>query len=471
MTWWYGDNVWTQGRSCWKDTEEWTTLQDLLQQAREATGDDQQNLWNQCFDLLAEQVPLYPLFHRRRCHRLLGGQPRRLRAHLHDRPGLHRHEPEVNRPAVTARYARRMSSGTRPPQRQAGPFVAGARRRWNRRPRSEPAGRKRASDARPVDSGRLHQHLLRLQPGGVGRVLSTGERAAARRPASDSEDTWWSQAARRLGYRGARQRVVLGEHGGGRGVPRRLEPRAGRGAARGGRGARRGGRLHRRQRLRVGREPRPGGGARLRRPRGRRRGALRGGRRRGARRTRRVRARLRRDARQRPCGVPARRGALLHDPRRPPQGAHGAGVRLEPARRALGLLQRRASARSRPHAGAPCSTWPGSASTTSRSTAPTRLRGACARSPSWSCRHGRAARSTLQGVRCGRTLRAERRGRVVDVGRRVPRRPVHRLPVGARHVQLVVVRLRAQRLLRAGFRRTVHRTAICAYPRPFYTVR
>ena len=64
MTWWYGDNVWTQGRSCWKGTEEWTTLQDLLQQAREASGEDQQNLWNQCFDLLAEQVPLYPLFHR-----------------------------------------------------------------------------------------------------------------------------------------------------------------------------------------------------------------------------------------------------------------------------------------------------------------------------------------------------------------------------------------------------------------------
>ena len=62
MTWWYGDNVWTQGRSCWKGTEEWTQLQDLLQQAREASGDDQQNLWNQCFDLLAEQVPLYPLF-------------------------------------------------------------------------------------------------------------------------------------------------------------------------------------------------------------------------------------------------------------------------------------------------------------------------------------------------------------------------------------------------------------------------
>ena len=64
MTWWYGDNVWTQGRTCWNTTEEWSKLQDLLQQARVATGDEQQNLWNQCFDIIAEEVPLYALFHR-----------------------------------------------------------------------------------------------------------------------------------------------------------------------------------------------------------------------------------------------------------------------------------------------------------------------------------------------------------------------------------------------------------------------
>ncbi len=64
MSWWYADNIWTQGRSCWKGTEEWTQLQELMQEAREATGDEQQELWNQCFDILADQVPLYPLFHR-----------------------------------------------------------------------------------------------------------------------------------------------------------------------------------------------------------------------------------------------------------------------------------------------------------------------------------------------------------------------------------------------------------------------
>lgn len=65
MTWWYGDNVWTQGRSCWKGTPEWTKLQGLLQSAREeADGGKQQTLWNQCYDIIAESVPLYPLFHR-----------------------------------------------------------------------------------------------------------------------------------------------------------------------------------------------------------------------------------------------------------------------------------------------------------------------------------------------------------------------------------------------------------------------
>ena len=66
MNWWYGDNVWTQGRSCWAKAEgsRWSELQDLMQQAREATGDAQQELWNQCFDIIAEEVPIYALFHR-----------------------------------------------------------------------------------------------------------------------------------------------------------------------------------------------------------------------------------------------------------------------------------------------------------------------------------------------------------------------------------------------------------------------
>ena len=66
MSWWYGDNVWTQGRSCWQKAADgkWAELNKLMQEAREADSSKQQELWNQCFDILAEQVPLYPLFHR-----------------------------------------------------------------------------------------------------------------------------------------------------------------------------------------------------------------------------------------------------------------------------------------------------------------------------------------------------------------------------------------------------------------------
>lgn len=66
MSWWYGDNIWTQGRTCWKKAEggKFDELQTLMQQAREASGNEQQELWNKCFDLLSEEVPLYPLFHR-----------------------------------------------------------------------------------------------------------------------------------------------------------------------------------------------------------------------------------------------------------------------------------------------------------------------------------------------------------------------------------------------------------------------
>ena len=66
LSWWYGDNVWTKGRTAWQKAGDgkWAELSALMQEAREADSSKQQELWNQCFDLLSEQVPLYPLFHR-----------------------------------------------------------------------------------------------------------------------------------------------------------------------------------------------------------------------------------------------------------------------------------------------------------------------------------------------------------------------------------------------------------------------
>lgn len=65
MQWWYGDNVWPQTRYYWNDTPEFAKLQGLLKDAVQKTGDDQQQAWNESFDLLSEEVPLYPLFHRK----------------------------------------------------------------------------------------------------------------------------------------------------------------------------------------------------------------------------------------------------------------------------------------------------------------------------------------------------------------------------------------------------------------------
>lgn len=66
ISWWYGDNVWTRARSRWATTPAFAEVAELLAEARSKTSEDeQQPLWNQCFDIIAAEVPLYPLFHRK----------------------------------------------------------------------------------------------------------------------------------------------------------------------------------------------------------------------------------------------------------------------------------------------------------------------------------------------------------------------------------------------------------------------
>jgi peptide/nickel transport system substrate-binding protein len=64
MQWWYGDNIWPTKRYTWSDTPEYAELTALLNEAKRLGGDAQQAKWNAAFDLLSEEVPLYPLFHR-----------------------------------------------------------------------------------------------------------------------------------------------------------------------------------------------------------------------------------------------------------------------------------------------------------------------------------------------------------------------------------------------------------------------
>lgn len=66
MSWWYGDNVWTQKRTFWQtsDKASFDKLNALIEEATQLEGAEQQAKWDEAQDLLSEQVPLYPLFHR-----------------------------------------------------------------------------------------------------------------------------------------------------------------------------------------------------------------------------------------------------------------------------------------------------------------------------------------------------------------------------------------------------------------------
>jgi ABC-type transport system substrate-binding protein len=61
LNWWYGDNVWMKTRCPWNGSDEYKRLHAKMDEALSASGDAQQSAWNDCFDILAENVPLYPV--------------------------------------------------------------------------------------------------------------------------------------------------------------------------------------------------------------------------------------------------------------------------------------------------------------------------------------------------------------------------------------------------------------------------
>ena len=63
LNWWFGDNVWMQTRCKWGKSAEWKELNKLMTDALGQEGDAQQESWNKCFDILAENVVLYPVVH------------------------------------------------------------------------------------------------------------------------------------------------------------------------------------------------------------------------------------------------------------------------------------------------------------------------------------------------------------------------------------------------------------------------
>ncbi|MDY5128487.1 ABC transporter substrate-binding protein [Actinotignum urinale] len=64
MNWWYGDNMWTQKRTGWKASPKFDELHKILRLASTKQNEEQQEEWNKALNIISEEVPLYPLFHR-----------------------------------------------------------------------------------------------------------------------------------------------------------------------------------------------------------------------------------------------------------------------------------------------------------------------------------------------------------------------------------------------------------------------
>lgn len=66
MRWWYGGDVWTENRMHWKGQESYEEVQALLSEGLETADQaEQEAIWGELFDLLSDEVPLYPLLHRK----------------------------------------------------------------------------------------------------------------------------------------------------------------------------------------------------------------------------------------------------------------------------------------------------------------------------------------------------------------------------------------------------------------------
>lgn len=63
LGWWYASDLWMGTRCPWNDTSEYAQLRDLMNQALAQAGDERQSTWNQCLDLVASNVVLYPVLH------------------------------------------------------------------------------------------------------------------------------------------------------------------------------------------------------------------------------------------------------------------------------------------------------------------------------------------------------------------------------------------------------------------------
>ncbi len=66
LSWWYRGDVWPKRRFRWANTPEYAEVQKLLDEAVQAkTPVDAKAIWAKAINIIAEQVPLYPIVHRK----------------------------------------------------------------------------------------------------------------------------------------------------------------------------------------------------------------------------------------------------------------------------------------------------------------------------------------------------------------------------------------------------------------------
>ena len=65
LSWWFRGDTWAKNRFAWSDSAEYKDVQTKLDAALAATEDDAKKLYKEVIDIVAEQAPLYPIFHRK----------------------------------------------------------------------------------------------------------------------------------------------------------------------------------------------------------------------------------------------------------------------------------------------------------------------------------------------------------------------------------------------------------------------
>ncbi len=65
LRWWYAGDTWTEKRMHWKGQESYTKVQELLETASKETGDAQKQAWFEIYDVASENLPMWPIFHRK----------------------------------------------------------------------------------------------------------------------------------------------------------------------------------------------------------------------------------------------------------------------------------------------------------------------------------------------------------------------------------------------------------------------